>query len=161
MKAEIGRLYALIQNGVVCQIFTSAEMPEWHDGLDVRDVTDLPGVALGWIDAGVIVQPPAPPSPEAMVAEKASILKQARGLRGEVLNRLTGIQVNTADAQTIVAIKAARQALLDITDDAGVVEAVTGAETKAAIMARWHAIAATLAADAPSVVSVFVGMGME
>lgn len=95
---------------------------------------------------------------DAHAKEKLEVLAQTRVLRETVLNRLTGIQLNTTDAQTIDAIKAARASLLDITADAGVVAATDGEETKAAIISAWKIIAADLAAATPTAASVFAGM---
>lgn len=96
-----------------------------------------------------------------VAAEKAATMAKARELRELILNRLTGIQVNTTDVPTIAAIQAARQALLDFTADAAVVAAVTGEATKQAVLLRWYAIASALTASAPTAASVFVGMGLE
>lgn len=127
----------------------------------VHQLTDAEYAQLigGYIlsDGQIIIKPAVPPD---YPAEKTAMLAQARLIRETVLNRLTGIQVNTADAPTIAAIQAARLALLNITADAGVVAAADGTSTKVAIMSAWRAIALTLAAASPSAASVFVGLGM-
>jgi hypothetical protein len=41
MKAQPGRTYALIVEGRVRQVFTADQMLEWHDGLQVVEITDL------------------------------------------------------------------------------------------------------------------------
>lgn len=46
MKAQRGKVYALVQGGRAHQIFTIDELPEWHDGLLVLEVTNL-GVEVG------------------------------------------------------------------------------------------------------------------
>lgn len=97
---------------------------------------------------------------EAAAEGKAAVLAQARMIRETVLNRLTGIQLNSTDAPTIAAIKAARASLLNITADAGVLASTDAASTKAAVVAAWKTIAETLAASAPPAASVFAGMGM-
>jgi hypothetical protein len=96
---------------------------------------------------------------DAGAKEKIAVLEQARSLRETVLNRLTGIQLNTTVAATITAIQAARTALLNITADAGVVAATDGPTTHTAIMAAWKVIDTNLSTAAPSVASVFAGLG--
>lgn len=67
MEAKEGRLYALIQAGIVHTIFTIADLPEWNDSLivvDISDVTPKPDVL--WTaeftnDVWVFSPPPAPP----------------------------------------------------------------------------------------------------
>ncbi len=112
----------------------------------------------------VAVDPP-PPSPADHARDKATVLKQARDIREVVLGRLDGIAGRATRSGDTTGIAAACDAtalaLLDLTSDAGVVAAITGAETKAAIMSRWQTIATTLAATSPYAASVFVGMGMS
>jgi hypothetical protein len=98
---------------------------------------------------------------DAGVKEKIAVLEQARSLRETVLNRLTGIQLNTASTNTttLSALQAARLSLLNITTNSGVVAATDGASTKTAIMTAWTTIASTLSAAAPSAASVFIGLG--
>lgn len=99
---------------------------------------------------------------DAHAKEKLAILDQVRALRETVLNRLTGIQLNTSatDTVTIAALQAARTSLLNITSSAGVMAATDGASTKAAIMSAWTSIAPTLSAAAPTAAKVFVGLAM-
>lgn len=100
------------------------------------------------------------PTAGELTAQKTAVLMQARSLREIVLNRLAGIQLNTTDAPTITAIKAARTELLNITSDANVKAAADGETTKAAIMAAWKIIATALAKSAPEAASVFAGLGL-
>lgn len=97
---------------------------------------------------------------DAQALEKAVVLNQVRAMRETVLNRLTGLQLNTTVAATITAIQAARTALLNITADAGVVAAVDGGGTRAAISAIWKTIAANLTTAAPTAASAFTGLVM-
>lgn len=49
MRAQPEHLYALIQEGAIHQLFTAAELPEWHDGLLVVDITNVdPRPQAGW-----------------------------------------------------------------------------------------------------------------
>lgn len=95
---------------------------------------------------------------DAQILEKTAVLNQVRAVREIALNRLTGLQLNTTVAATISAIQAARTALLNITADAGVIAAVDGAGTRAAISAVWLATSAALTKNAPSAAGAFAGL---
>lgn len=105
-----------------------------------------------------------------LLADKAAILEQARLMREVALNRLTGIRskrmwdysqgVNVAAATSdITAIAAADAALRNIPSDASVIAATDGPSTHAAVMALWKTIDTNLSTAAPSVASVFAGLG--
>lgn len=63
-RAQPGRLYALIQDGRVHQIFDSQTLSCWNDALPVIDITDLaaqPGIGDYWRHGKFWVDPgPAP-----------------------------------------------------------------------------------------------------
>lgn len=98
----------------------------------------------------------------AMAAGKTQALAEARALRLDILERLNGIHLtaiyNNDVPPIIAAIMVAKQALLNITIDPTVVAATDYATTKAAVLARYYAIATTLGATAPTAVSAFVGL---
>ncbi len=119
-------------------------------------------MATPFVQAGTLIATPAPTASEiaaAQAKDKLAVLEQARVLRETVLNRLTGIQLNTTVAATITAIQAARTALLNITADPGVIAAIDGPTTHAAIMSAWKVIDTNLSTAAPAVASVFAGLG--
>lgn len=91
MKAESGKTYALVQDGKVQQIFTIAELPEWHDAMDVRDITGQ-DVAVGWVDVNGTLQAPVDPPVDVNAQILAAInvietTKQPRAIREAVLNQ--------------------------------------------------------------------------
>lgn len=92
------------------------------------------------------------------IVAKTLILNSARELREKVLNRLTGIQLNTADQAVVAAIQAARTDLLNITTCPSVVSATDSEGIKAAVMAEWSRIALALVTVAPSAASTFKGL---
>lgn len=103
------------------------------------------------------------PTADELAAQKTAVLKQARTIRETVLDRLTGLRVNDidpADTVSLAAIAVARTALKDLPLHPSVLAATDGASTKAAILARWYEIAATLSATAQPVASAFVGLGL-
>ena len=73
MKAEIGKTYALVQDGKAHQIFTIAELPEWHDGLEVIDVTGLSVSGGDSYGNGGFYKPPLPSLPEVAAAKLAKL----------------------------------------------------------------------------------------
>lgn len=87
-------------------------------------------------------------------------LKETREVREKVLNRLTGIQINATDQNSIIAIQTARTDLLNITACTGMASATDYDSTKATIMAEWKRIALALATAAPSAASAFSGLDM-
>lgn len=122
---------------------------------EVRQITDAELRAL------IAARTEAQKTPETRAAEKDAVIKQAKALRETILNRLTGIQVNTINQTEIDAIKAARQSLLDFPTNPAVIAATDGATTKTAVLAVWYATAAALTAAAQPAASAFTGMGME
>lgn len=105
---------------------------------------------------------PQPPTPEQMAGGKAQALEEARKLRFDILARLNGIHLdaiyNNDVPPVIAAIMVAKQALKDITIHSSVVAATDYDTTKVAIMTQYYAIAQTLAVNAPTAVSAFVGL---
>lgn len=73
MKAEIGKTYALVQDGKAHQIFTIAELPEWHDGLEVIDVTGLSVSGGDSYGNGGFYKPPLPSLPEVAATKLAKL----------------------------------------------------------------------------------------
>lgn len=64
MQAIDGRTYALIQEGRVHQVFTRAQLAEWHDALQVIDVTALnPPPAVGAYYVNGVFYPDPGPAP--------------------------------------------------------------------------------------------------
>lgn len=100
---------------------------------------------------------------EAAAAGKAVVLAQARTIREQVLDRLTGIRVNDVlptDTATLNAISAARADLKNLPTCATVMAATDGDTTKVAVITEWRRIALTLATDGPDAANVFAGLGM-
>lgn len=60
MKAVEGKKYALIQNGLVHQLFTIDDLPEWHDDLPVVDVTHIDPIEVGYLYQEGQFLPPVP-----------------------------------------------------------------------------------------------------
>jgi hypothetical protein len=81
MKAEIGKTYAIVQSGNAHQIFTIDDMPEWHDGLAVVDITGLSVEAGDVFDGKMFSKQPTP--------DPAVLLAQARA--SMVISPLQGI----------------------------------------------------------------------
>lgn len=103
------------------------------------------------------------PTADELTAQKTAALAQARQLREIALDRLGGLAGRAdraGDPATAAACDAAAVALLTITDVSSVIAATDGPSTQAALTIEWRNIAATLAASAPSAVSVFVGLGL-
>ena len=87
MKADVQKRYALIQDGKCHWKFDITTLPEWHDGLQVVDITDLPAEP----DEGDLFDgerfskppalPPAPPEKDildqilALPPERKALLK--------------------------------------------------------------------------------------
>ena len=90
MRAEPGKRYALIQNGRCHYTFDIATLPEWHDGLQVVDITDLPREPdEGDLYDGVTFsKPPAPPAPASRASGNAelvnALIKKGIITRGEI-----------------------------------------------------------------------------
>jgi hypothetical protein len=84
MKAEIGRRYALIQDGRCHWKFDTSTLPEWHDGLLAVDITNLfPEPDEGDLFDGVTfskppVPPVAPPPPRRDVLDQILALPPER-----------------------------------------------------------------------------------
>ncbi len=100
---------------------------------------------------------------EAAAAGKAAVLAQAKMIRGQALDRLTGIRVNDilpTDTATLTAISAARTDLKNLPTCATVMAATDGDTTKAAVMTEWRRIALNLATDGPDAANAFAGLGM-
>lgn len=96
-------------------------------------------------------------------AEKDEMLAQARAIREQILNRLSGILLSyvvAGDTSHNSAIETARQGLLNMTKDPRVVASTDGGHTKAAVMAVYGEIAAALAAADPASVSAFNGISL-
>lgn len=103
-------------------------------------------------------------------SEKAIVLAQARELRDKIFSRLNGIQQDLewnrfkcvlADAQAIPQIDgivAAKAALKDITTYPTVAAAVTGAETTAALKARYAQLVPALYAASQYAYTAFNGL---
>lgn len=103
-------------------------------------------------------------------SEKALVLAQARELRDKIFSRLNGIQQDLewdrfkgvlTDAQAIPqvdGIMAAKAALKDITTYAPVVAATTGAETTAALTARYGQLVTALYATSQYAYTAFNGL---
>lgn len=142
------------------EIINTDTPAEWMSTTTIAPPPYDPAVAGCFFRNGAWVVVASTAQAEAAAEGKAAVLAQARMIRETVLNRLTGIQLNSTDAPTIAAIKTARSSLLNITADVSVRAATDAASTKTAIVAAWKTIAAALDAAAPAAASVFTGMGM-
>lgn len=95
-------------------------------------------------------------------SQKAAVLAQARELRDKIFDRLNGIQLDYVIAGStptgVAAIATAKVGLKDITTHATVVAAVTGAETTAALKARYAALVTPLYVADQYAVSAFNGL---
>lgn len=99
---------------------------------------------------------------DSLAAGKLKALEEARSLRFDILARLNGIHLdaiyNNDVPPVIAAIMVAKQALKDITIHPTVIAATGYNSTKVAIMTQYYAISTTLAVNAPTAVSAFVGL---
>ena len=90
MKAIIGKRYTIIQNARCHFKFDIATLTEWHDGLQVVDITDLPREPdEGDLYDGVTFsKPPAPPAPASRASGNAelvnALIKKGIITRGEI-----------------------------------------------------------------------------
>lgn len=169
MKTQIGNTYAQIVRGKVHWLFTSNELPEWNaDDIQVVDVTaGVPTIGQDYVD-GVFTT--IAKSAEKLLEEKAAVLAQARDLRDKIFSRLNGIQQDTewqmsrgiiTEAVAIPrvdGIVAAKEGLKGITTYSTVVAATTGAETVAAIKARYTQLVTALYAVNPYACTAFSGL---
>lgn len=97
-------------------------------------------------------------TPVQIAKEKAAMLEEAREMRSEILNALTGIQmydISPSDTTALNAISAARTALKNLPSEPTVVAAVDGPGVHAAVMTLWETIAANLAAASPAAAVAF------
>lgn len=91
------------------------------------------------------------PDPYVPTFDQRLALQRARDTRKPILDALSGIGLAAmfaADATTLQAVITARQGLLDITKDAGVLAATSDDGFDAAVLARYH----QLVAGAPAAV---------
>lgn len=107
---------------------------------------------------------------EASALEKADILAQAKALRDRIFSRLNGIQqeLEWSKARGLLTaaqvdpqvdgIMAAKAALKDITTYSTIVAATTGAETTAALKARYAQLVAALFAASQYAYTAFNGL---
>lgn len=151
-------------------------MPKFKDTNNQVHFLDQADIDAGWLDkiqgantwtpitdaeADAILNPP--PTAAELQAEKDAMLTQARDIREQILNRLSGILVAylaAGDTSHNAAIEAARQGLLNMPADPRVVAATDGASTKTAVMAVYGEIAKALATADPASVSAFNGMSL-
>lgn len=99
-----------------------------------------------WVAAGGVIDPPA-----VAPYNQAAALQRTRDMRKPILDALAGIGLAAlagGDASTVQAVLAARQGLLDITKDAGVLAATDDVGFDAAVLIRYH----QLVAQAPAMV---------
>lgn len=130
-----------------------------NDGLGWRAVSSMDDVGP---EETFSAYPP-PELPAKHQAEKDEILTQARAVREQILNRLSGILLSylvAGDTSHNSAIETARQGLLNMTKDPRVVAATDGDSTKCAVMSVYGEIAAALAAADPASVSAFNGISL-
>lgn len=135
---------------------------------------DLTATALlaslaGW-PQGVTLPTAAELEAEASALEKTEVLTQAKELRDKIFSRLNGIQQDLewnkarglltaaqVDPQ-VDGIMAAKLALKDITTYATVAAATNGAETTAALTARYPQLVAALGAVSLYAITAFNGL---
>jgi len=90
MRAEPGKRYTIIQGGRCHWKFDISTLPEWHDGLQVVDITDLPREPdEGDLYDGVAFsKPPAPPAPASRTPGNTelvnALIKKGIITRGEI-----------------------------------------------------------------------------
>lgn len=83
-------MHAWIVDGAVYEIFV--ERPAWADRKDVRDVSGVAGVAVGWrADGAGVFHPPPPPPPPS----RADLVTHAK--RRHAALTAAGLSVNVAD----------------------------------------------------------------
>ena len=74
-KAQVGKNYAQVVDGKCHWIFTSDDLPEWHDDLPVVDVTGQ-DVAQGDVWNGSSFEKPPAPAPEQIIAQYTGAVQQ-------------------------------------------------------------------------------------
>lgn len=97
---------------------------------------------------------------DAQAKERLAALVHARAVREVVLNRLTGLQLNSSAVSDISAIQAARAALLNITTIPSVQAAMDGASTIAALTAEWQNIFTAISMASPGSAGAFSGLSL-
>jgi len=128
-----------------------------------RAMSRASGETLDLVNGVIVLVPAPPPSASQLQACKYVVLDQARSIRDQILNRLNGILLSyivKGDNSHNVAIETARQGLLDMTADPGVVAATDGPTTKAAVMACYGRIVTALTSADPTSVSAFNEMSL-
>ena|SRR5450830_1441865 len=150
--------FARIESGIVRELIESDDFPEFHESIEIVDVTSITGVQEGWIKSAAtfIAAPLSPVDPQIAVDAR---LARLRTVREEILNRLGGIAGRAArqgDNATADACDIAVQGLLDITKDLPAELDTIELE----VVSRYKAIVTTAAITAPSLISAFAGVDL-